>query len=75
MRNQPYIAAGRNIDDKATIKHYVEHYKFSGLAVTPYTPRLGSDGFQQGQGFVATFTGMSTRLLQITSSNLHTHRS
>ena len=45
--------------DAARIKHFIENYKFAGLAVTPYTPRLGSEGFQQGQGFVATFTGLN----------------
>ena len=45
--------------DEARIEHYIKTYKFAGLAVTPYTPRLGSEGFQQGQGFVATFTGLN----------------
>ena len=44
--------------DKELIKNYVKAYKYAGLAVTPFTPRLGSDGFQQSQGFVATFTGI-----------------
>lgn len=45
--------------DTDRIKRFIEYYKFAGLAVTPYTPRLGSEGFQQGQGFVATFTGLN----------------
>lgn len=46
-------------DDAAKISYFIQNYKFAGLAVTPYTPRLGADGFQQGQGFVATFTGLN----------------
>jgi hypothetical protein len=45
--------------DAQRIKDVIENYKFAGLAVTPYTPRLGADGFQQSQGFVATFTGLN----------------
>jgi hypothetical protein len=34
-------------------------YMYAGLAVTPFTPRLGSTTFDQGQGFVACFSGLN----------------
>ena len=46
-------------DNAATEKHFMNAYKYAGVAVTPYTPRLDASQFDSGQGFVTTFTGLN----------------
>ena len=48
----------KNPDNDERLAFYIQYYKFAGLAVTPYRVNLGAEGFQQSQGFVATFTGV-----------------
>jgi len=54
LRNKPYKE-----DKIKLLEHYIKYYKLAGLAVTPYRVNLGAEGFQQSQGFVATFTGLN----------------
>lgn len=60
LRYKPKSASddNKNPANNQRLAFYITKYKFAGLAVTPYRVNLGAEGFQQSQGFVATFTGV-----------------
>ena len=37
----------------------MKYFKYAGISVTPFTPRMDASQFDSGQGFVTTFTGLN----------------
>tara|TARA_A100001015_G_C14985277_1_gene711270 strand:+ start:936 stop:1724 length:789 start_codon:yes stop_codon:yes gene_type:complete len=38
---------------------FIKRFKYAGVSVTPFTPRMDASQFDSGQGFVTTFTGLN----------------